>query len=73
MGETDLAIKEKHRLEEAQRARRRQLEKEKLKYEPLYFEERMVEATGEKIFQTNGKYWEDRAKRDWSKSIRIFE
>lgn len=35
-------------------------------HKPVYFEEMIVEATGEKIFQSNGKYWEDRANRDWT-------
>eukprot|EP00347_Sterkiella_histriomuscorum_P000861 403374240 len=72
-GETELAIKEKHRLEEAQRARRRQMDKDKFHYEPFYFEKKLIEATGETIFQINGKYWEDRDKKDWSKLVRIFE
>jgi hypothetical protein len=29
--------------------------------------------TGEIYWKYNGKYWEDREKQDWSRSIRIFE
>ena len=72
-GETDLAIKEKHRLEESQRARRREMEKNKQEHVPLYFEKRSIEETKEVIFQMNGRYWEDRDKRDWSKSVNIFD
>lgn len=50
MGDAELAIKEKHRLEEAQRARRKQLEAKKGHHKPVYFEEKLVEFTGEKIF-----------------------
>jgi Oxysterol-binding protein len=37
-GDTDVAIKEKHRLEESQRDRKKQLDKTKMPYKPAYFE-----------------------------------
>ena len=72
-GDTDLAVREKHRLEEAQRARRRENEKNKIPHVPVYFEKRPTEADGEIIFQSNGKYWEDRMNRNWVNLIRIFD
>jgi hypothetical protein len=40
---------------------------------PHYFEEKLIEETKEKIYVFNGKYWEDRAKKDWSKLTRIYD
>lgn len=57
----ELAIKEKLRLEETQRERRKEMETNKIKFKPVYFEEKVLESTGEKIFYHTGKYWEDRA------------
>ena len=68
-----MAIKEKHRVEEAQRERRKQNEINGVKWEPIYFEQKLIEATNERIFRYNGKYWEDREKQDWSKLTKIFE
>ena len=49
------------------------MEKSGTSHIPYYFEERLIEETGEKIYQFTGKYWEDRAKKDWSKLLRIFD
>lgn len=37
------------------------METNKIKFKPVYFEEKVLESTGEKIFYHTGKYWEDRA------------
>ena len=50
LGDTELAIKEKHRLEEAQRARRREHQSQGTHHIPAFFEEKVVEATGESIW-----------------------
>lgn len=42
-------------------------------HKAAYFEERDIEETGERVFCFKGKYWEDRAKKDWSKLGRIFD
>lgn len=49
------------------------MEKEKKTYVPNYFEEKVIEATKETIYVQNGKYWEDRVKKDWDKLTRIYE
>lgn len=56
-GDTETAIKEKHRLEELQRARRREHEKNGTKHIPAYFEEQEVPCTGERIWMFTGNYW----------------
>jgi hypothetical protein len=38
---------------------------------PLYFEKREVE-DGVEIWQTNGQYWKDREKGEWTKSTIIY-
>ncbi len=74
-GEMESAIKLKHQLEEAQRARRKEMEKTKTKHKPAYFEIRSLAEYNEAadLFQFTGKYWEDRANRDWSKLTRIYD
>ena len=37
------------------------------------FENFALDKTGEKIYQFTGKYWEDRAKKNWSRLLRIFD
>ena len=72
-GESELAIKEKHRLEENQRARRRELEKSGKTYKPAYFEEREHPLTGDTLFMFTGKYWEDRHSKNWAHLTPIFD
>ncbi len=72
-GDTELAIKEKHRLEEAQRARRKEHEMNGTHHVPAYFEEQVIETSGQKIWKFNGKYWQDRSNRDWSNLIHIYD
>lgn len=49
------------------------MEENGIVYKPIYFEEQIVEETGESLYVFNGKYWEDRANRDWSKLARIYD
>ncbi|OLN96508.1 Oxysterol-binding protein-like protein 2 [Colletotrichum chlorophyti] len=61
-GQYDFAAEEKNRLEEAQRARRRQREEEGIEFRPAWFEKATCEITGEEYWRFNGKYWEQREK-----------
>lgn len=42
-------------------------------YVPKYFELKECPGTGEMMYLTNGQYWKDRASKDWSKLIRIYD
>jgi len=68
----ELAEKEKKRLEELQRERHKELEVNKIKYEPCYFSEVLDEFTKEHIYLYKGGYWEDRQKNNYSKTSNIF-
>ena len=72
-GQTEVATREKHRLEEAQRARRKVLEKSGGTYVPAYFAQEPHPLTGEIIWRFNGKYWDQRASSDWSSVVRVFD
>ena len=72
-GDTETAIKEKHRLEESQRARRKKHQEDGTHHVPWYFDEKTIPETGETLWLFNGLYWEDRAKRDWSRVVQIFD
>ena len=70
----ELAANEKNRLEENQRARRKENEKKKnYKSLPVYFRETYDDLTGELIYEFNGKYWEDRKNKNYSNLIEIFK
>ncbi len=56
----DLAGSEKHRLEEKQRARRRENERHKRVHKPLYFTETYDDLTGELVYLYTKDYWEDK-------------
>jgi hypothetical protein len=60
-GNAELASDEKHRLEEKQRAKRRENEKKGAIVKPYWFKETIDEFTGEKIFVYSGDYWGARA------------
>ncbi len=73
-GKTEEATLQKLRLEESQRKRRKEAEKvEGNKYCPAFFELKNVEETGEQIWQFNGKYWGQRADKNWENLVNIFE
>lgn len=61
-GEYDFAATEKNRLEEGQRARRREREAKGEEFVPAWFSKKVSEVTGDEYWQFNGKYWEQREK-----------
>lgn len=61
-GEYELAATEKNRLEENQRARRREREARGDKFVPAWFTRARCEVTGEEYWRFTGKYWEQREK-----------
>jgi len=56
----ELAAKEKHRLEEKQRAMRKYEAKNNIFYKPLYFTETYDDITGELTYLLSRNYWEDK-------------
>ncbi|KAF6816461.1 oxysterol binding protein [Colletotrichum plurivorum] len=61
-GEYDFAAEEKNRLEEAQRARRKEREEHGTEFQPAWFEKTTCEITGASYWKFNGKYWQQREK-----------
>ncbi|KAH6605165.1 oxysterol binding [Trichoderma cornu-damae] len=61
-GEYDFAATEKNRLEENQRARRRERENAGEEFTPAWFSKATCEVTGEEYWKFNGKYWTQREK-----------
>ncbi|KAI9721710.1 MAG: hypothetical protein M1812_002045 [Candelaria pacifica] len=59
-GEYDFAATEKNRVEEKQRAKRREREAEGEEFEPRWFTKSKHEATGEEFWAFNGEYWKVR-------------
>jgi len=72
MQKMDLAEEVKVKVEENQRKRHKEFEANKIKYEPNYFSEVVDEQTKELIYIFNGKYWEDRLKKNFNKCYDIF-
>ena len=56
-GEYDFAATEKNRVEEKQRAKRRQREAEGAGYEPRWFRKETCGITGEEFWRADGGYW----------------
>ncbi|KAL2366076.1 hypothetical protein RJZ56_000916 [Blastomyces dermatitidis] len=71
-GEYDFAATEKHRVEEKQRARRREREAKGEEFEPKWFTRGKCEITGEEYWVHNGRYWKCRDAGDWSVCEDIF-
>lgn len=71
-GQYDFAADEKHRVEEKQRAKRREREAEGKTYSPQYFTKATCPITGEEYWSHNGKYWSSRDAQDWSIAEDIF-
>lgn len=71
-GEYDFAATEKHRVEEKQRAKRRDRESKGEEYQPKWFSKGVCETTGEEYWVYNGSYWKSRAAGDWSVCEDIF-
>ncbi|PHH64006.1 hypothetical protein CDD81_5111 [Ophiocordyceps australis] len=61
-GEYDLAAREKNRLEESQRARRRAREARGDDFVPAWFERARCDVTGEDYWRFTGRYWLQRNK-----------
>ncbi|KAL7800004.1 Oxysterol-binding domain-containing protein [Trichoderma ceciliae] len=61
-GEYDFAATEKNRLEENQRARRRDRDNAGDEFAPAWFTKATCETTGEVYWKFNGKYWTQREK-----------
>ncbi len=72
MQDYDKAAAEKLRLEEKQRATRKEREKNKVKVKPIYFQETYDDVTGELVYLYKGGYFEDRKKKDFSKFYDIY-
>ncbi|XP_050081425.1 oxysterol-binding protein 2 isoform X4 [Anopheles maculipalpis] len=81
-GKWNESNQEKLRLEECQRARRRQREAEAETaasegrpyppYEPIWFGKEKEEGTDNLVHVYKGTYWDSKAKQDWSKCPTIF-
>jgi hypothetical protein len=61
-GEYDFAATEKNRLEEGQRARRKEREMRGEEFVPAWFTRARCEVTGEMYWRFNGEYWNRREK-----------
>ena len=70
-GKYDEASKEKHRLEEKQRAQRKEREVNQIEYKPKFFIESKGE-DGHKEFKFNNIYWEKRKKNEWKDALDLF-
>ncbi len=71
-GEYDLAATEKNRVEEKQRAKRREREEKGEEWMPRWFEKARDEATGEEFWRCTGDYWRCREKGQWKDVEEIF-
>jgi hypothetical protein len=61
-GKYDFAATEKNRVEEKQRAKRREREEKGEEFVPQWFVKKKCEITGESYWGFTGKYWAERAK-----------
>ncbi len=64
-GEYELAATEKNRVEEKQRARRRERDAQGEHFEPRWFSKSRCPVTGEEYWQFSGEYWRSRATGKW--------
>ena len=71
-GDLETASKEKHNVEEYQRALRREREKNKIEWVPKYFSTEFDEETEETVYIFNGKYWKDRESGKFKEFERVF-
>lgn len=72
-GDYDLAATAKHKLEEKQRAVRKERENTGAKYQPKYFTLDMDLDTNTRIWKYNDNYWTKRPKSEWNDSYEIFQ
>ena len=76
-GQYDLAATEKNRVEEKQRAKRRERETSGQEFKPKWFYKSIDDTTGEQYWQFNGEYWGNReevvqGKGRWDRCEDIF-
>ncbi|KAI9675636.1 MAG: hypothetical protein M1817_001003 [Caeruleum heppii] len=71
-GEYDFAAVEKNRVEEKQRARRKERETKGEEHVPRWFERGRCEVTGEEYWVFKGEYWKAREKGQWEGVEDIF-
>lgn len=71
-GRYDQAADEKHRLEEKQRAARREREASGEKYKPLWFTHKKHPVTGDMFWDYNGEYWPKRRDHQLKGTTDIF-
>ncbi|KAG4421595.1 hypothetical protein IFR04_005214 [Cadophora malorum] len=72
-GEYDFAATEKNRVEEKQRAKRREREQKGEEFEPHWFHKSKCPITGEAFWEFNGKYWKEREKAGNGEAWRMVE
>lgn len=73
IGNITEAEKEKIRIENNQRARHKQFEEEKIKYEPNYFADVYESKSNEYVYIYKGGYWEDRKNKNFCHLHNIFK
>lgn len=71
-GEYDFAATEKNRVEEKQRAKRREREMKGEEFVPRWFTRSKDPVTGEEYWAFNGEYWKCRQRADWKECADIF-
>ncbi|TVY50842.1 Oxysterol-binding protein-like [Lachnellula cervina] len=71
-GQYDLAATEKNRVEEKQRARRRQREEKGEEFRPNWFVKDRCPVTGEIFWRFNERYWKARERKEWTGVEEIF-
>ena len=71
-GEYDKAAEEKNRVEEKQRAARRQKENAGEEHKAKFFRHTKHPITGEMYWEFSGEYWKRREEKDWSVCDDIF-
>lgn len=71
-GKYDLAFNEKHRVEEKQRAARKEREKHKIQYKPNWFVRKKHPITSDPYWEFRGDYWRKRRDNQLANSGDIF-
>lgn len=71
-GEYDFAAEEKNRVEEKQRAKRRDREVNGEEYTPKWFTKTKCPITGDEYWHHDGTYWKCREEHNWSRCEDIF-
>jgi hypothetical protein len=71
-GDRDLASSEKHRIEEKQRARRKELKEAGEVHTPRWFETTQDPISGETLYKYKGGYFEARQAKNFKNSLDLF-